>query len=86
MMKLEQSHVLRMDHLQVLRCFPKCYDDVPTHKMRCRIRHFQYELKLNAIVVRHSFQMILDQFNIVSYRLDKKHYLYMPEVKLFYFA
>ena len=68
-MKLEQSHVLRMDHLQVLRGFLKCYDDVPTHKMRCRIRRFRYELrlvsngKLNAIVVQHSSQMILDQFN-----------------------
>ena len=80
MMKLEQSHVLGMDHLQILHCFLKCYDDVPTEKMLRRIRQFQYELglvsngKLNATLVQHISQMILYQFNsLIS--LGKKTYL-----------
>ena len=73
-MKLEQSHLLTIDRLDILYRFLECFDGCANDQMLHRIRQFQYQLRPFAIsrdsaqsngrltlITYYISQMIVDQ-------------------------
>ena len=73
-MKLEQSHLLTMDRVEILHRFLECFDDSANDKMLHRIRQFQYQLRpfvtsrdralsngRLTLITYHISEMIIDQ-------------------------